>query len=136
MSRIPVLYLVLLVGCGRDGSGIAAVRGDFQSTVTLRLSETARVPGSPLTLTFRRVLEDSRCPVDVVCVTAGDAAVELQVRSAARASELVQLHLHREPREASRHGYRLTLEGLQPALRTDQPLPGGQYRVKLSVVAP
>lgn len=136
MSRIPVLYLVLLVGCGRDGSGIAAVRGDVQSTVTLRLGETAPVPESSLLLTFDRVVEDSRCPVDVVCITAGNAAVALQVKSAGHAAEPIQLHLRREPREVSRQGYTLALVDLQPAVRTDQPLPGASYRATVSVAAP
>ena len=116
MSRIPVLYLALLAGCGRDGAEISAVRGDISSTVTLRLGETGPVRGTPLLLTFRRVSEDSRCPVD-------------------SASEPLELHLHREPREVSRQGYTLTLVGLQPALRTDQPLPRARYRATPSVVA-
>jgi hypothetical protein len=136
MSRILVLSLVLLVGCGRDGTEIAAVPGDVQSTVTLRLGETRPVRGTALLLTFRRVLEDSRCPVDVVCITAGDAAVELLVRTTVSTSEPVKLYLDRQPREMSRQGYKLTLQGLQPARRTDRPIPQAEYGATLSVVAP
>jgi len=136
MSRIPVLRLVLLVGCGRDGSGIAAVHEGLQSTVTLRRGETRPVSGTPLRLTFRDVTEDSRCPVDVVCVTAGDAGLDRLVASGGGASESVRLHLYREPRAVSHGGYTVTVVSLQPAPRAGRPIPPDQYRATLSVAAP
>jgi hypothetical protein len=48
MSRISVLCLVLLLGCGGDEPEIVAVHGGLESTITLQVGETRPVPGTPL----------------------------------------------------------------------------------------
>lgn len=50
------------------------------SVVNLRLGSTVRIRGTDLHVTFEQVTEDSRCPVNVTCVWAGQAAVELRIR--------------------------------------------------------
>src|SRR5712671_4055395 len=46
---------------------------------SLPLGKSAAVSGTGARITFRRVTEDSRCPVDVTCIWAGDAKIELAV---------------------------------------------------------
>jgi hypothetical protein len=73
--------------------------------------------------------------VDVVCITEGDAALELLVGTAGSAPELARLHLYREPREVSRHGYQVTVVSLEPELHAGRAIPPAQYRATLSVLA-
>jgi hypothetical protein len=47
----------------------------------LALGSTARIRGTDLYITFERVVEDSRCPVKVQCVWAGEVTLELRIRS-------------------------------------------------------
>ena len=62
-------------------------------------------------LTFVRVVSDSRCPPKVNCVWAGDAVVELRV-TRDRVSRTIVLHTGLEPRSALVLRQRVTLAGL------------------------
>lgn len=46
---------------------------------TLGYGATATVAGGKLAITFDRIVEDSRCPVDVLCAWSGRAVVALKV---------------------------------------------------------
>jgi hypothetical protein len=63
-------------GCATMETAIMAQPGvEF----SLPLGQTAALNGNGVRITFRQVREDSRCPVDVQCVWAGDAKIELTV---------------------------------------------------------
>lgn len=93
--------------------------------IALTSSLAATIPlGTPLTLklgatltlrnwslTFVRVVSDSRCPPKVQCVWAGDATLELRIKRG-QTSQIVELHTGLEPRSAVVLGQRLTLIGL------------------------
>ena len=44
----------------------------------LRIGESAVLPGD-LKVTFNRVVFDSRCPIDAICVAAGEARLALRL---------------------------------------------------------
>ena len=50
--------------------------------VEFRLGESVELPGQGIGISFDQVLEDSRCPANVVCVSAGKAVIELTVTTA------------------------------------------------------
>ena len=50
--------------------------------VEFRLGESVELPGQGIGISFDRVLEDSRCPANVVCVWAGQVVIELTVTEA------------------------------------------------------
>jgi hypothetical protein len=79
------------------------------STFTLRYGQTATVAGTRVT--FADVVADSRCPRDVVCAWAGDAAVRLE-----SGSESIVLHTAAAAGAASGRlgGVTLTLEDVKP----------------------
>lgn len=93
--------------------------------IALTSSLAATIPlGTPLTLklgatltlrnwslTFVRVVSDSRCLPKVQCVWAGDATLELRIKRG-QTSQIVELHTGLEPRSAVVLGQRLTLIGL------------------------
>ena len=49
------------------------------ASFTLAPGQTATVRGTVTRITFKQVREDSRCPVDVTCVWAGDAKIEVVI---------------------------------------------------------
>jgi hypothetical protein len=51
------------------------------SSFRLALGSTVRIRGTDLHVTFDRVVEDSRCPVNVLCVWAGEVTLELGIRT-------------------------------------------------------
>ena len=76
---------------------------------TLKLGETLTL--RDWSLTFVRVVSDSRCPPKVNCVWAGDAKLALRVKRG-RSSQMLELHTTLEPRSALVLGQRVTLIGL------------------------
>ena len=49
------------------------------ASFALAPGQTAAVRGTDTRITFKQVREDSRCPVDVTCVWAGDAKIEILI---------------------------------------------------------
>lgn len=52
---------------------------------------------SDLKVTFLAVKNDSRCPLGVFCITAGDAEVELRVKVGDNPAKNVSIHTNRKP---------------------------------------
>ena len=50
-----------------------------------------------LTITFVRVKKDQRCPINAMCLTAGDAEVILRVKVGSRKARTVSLHTDNKP---------------------------------------
>jgi len=98
----------------------------------LAAGRTAELPDG-LRLTFDRVSADSRCPMDALCVTAGDATVVLNVfRSGERPVPIV-LHSAGNGSEIDFANHHITLTALAPYPRASQPILADQYVVTLVV---
>jgi hypothetical protein len=106
----------------------AAWRGD---TLRLPFGATARLAGGA-SVAFVAVGADSRCPLDALCVAAGDASIT--VRTAGGAGERA---LHTDPRLAAdtltAGGTRLRLFGLVPYPSAPAPRPADAEYVALFV---
>ncbi len=92
----------------------AAVRADLDEEFELPHGETAVIGAELVTVRFRRLVEESRCPSDVQCPTAGNAAAELALETADGAAATLTLNTRQPPAEAPAHGYRVRLIGLWP----------------------
>jgi hypothetical protein len=131
MRTPTLLFISLLFGNGCD-SPSAATRVPLGRPFELAPAASTQVDG--LTLGFERVAEDSRCPIDALCVWEGDATVVVSLR--ARSGEPVSFELHTgggRPREAGFGDYTVRLVALLPALRSDRAIPPADYRATLIV---
>jgi hypothetical protein len=126
--------ILLALGCS-DGTGpgsdpqgalIPAAR-----EMTLRVGEEKQVQGSVLFLAFGMVVEDSRCPIDAMCVWAGNAMVELGIHAGMGPTHPIRLNTGLEPKSMVWNGVRLTLLELQPLPRGGQPVKADAYVVKV-----
>ncbi|MDB4884925.1 MAG: hypothetical protein JWN79_363 [Gemmatimonadetes bacterium] len=81
-----------------------------------RAGEAVRVSGSPTRITFVSIA-DSRCPVDVYCITAGDAVVAVQFSGDAGARSDT-LRLAAAPRAVRYGSQRLELLDVRPVPRS------------------
>ncbi len=86
-----------------------------------------------LVVRFAEVINDSRCPVDVQCVSEGDAAVAFGLQAGGSEETVVTLHTRDEPREGALGPYRVALEGLRPRPVTTRPTPLEEYVATLRV---
>lgn len=128
-----------LSGCTKSPSTPQAPRTEgsaaLDQPLTLHVGETAALAGTTLSLTFERVPEDSRCPINVNCVWAGNAVVRLAVRVAGATRDPIELHTTTiDKREATIDGFRVRLVQLAPARTEGTALTQDQYAATLTVV--
>ncbi len=99
---------------------------------TLFVRQKAQV--AELQLQFLGVSQDSRCPVDVECVWAGNAKIALKVSLKDSTQETaVTINSHTEPTAAIYEGFRIEFVDLRPVPRSDRPINPAEYRVTLKV---
>ncbi|MDP2955338.1 MAG: hypothetical protein Q8N53_02865 [Longimicrobiales bacterium] len=131
-----VLSILVLSGCS-EATAPGSDRQDDVLTapleLTLRMGEEKAVGGSVLRIAFGQVLEDSRCPVDAMCVWAGNAAVELGIRAGMGPTHPLRLSTTLEPRSTVWNGLRVTLLEVAPAPRAAEPTKPGAYSVRVRV---
>ena len=132
IPRLPVAIALLLTGCAAEPPSLATTVPLDQDFV-LPVGTTVGVSGTDLVLRFVLVSEDSRCPEDVQCVTAGDATVRLAAREDRGRELAVELRLAGEASEVRLGAYRVRLQGLAPRPRSGQPLPSRDYVATLRV---
>jgi hypothetical protein len=129
---LPLFVLALAAGCG-DASGPSRGVG-LGVPFELRVGETASVDDELLTVAFHAVTSDSRCPIDVVCIVAGDATLRLGLRRLPRPEDVVEV---RTPGSAAGFdGYEIEALRLLPAPRAAEPTDPAAYVASLVVRRP
>lgn len=129
-SRVGTL--LLLAACTTMARG-STVQARLNEPFQLPKGETATVATERLAVRFTSVESDSRCPVGVQCIRAGEARVHFELRLAGREpEELILATEGAQPRYATYGAYDLHLVALEPQRRTDVPHPA--YVATLRVV--
>jgi hypothetical protein len=100
---------------------------------SLGIGQTATIEGEALVIKFKAVLEDSRCPVNVVCVWAGNGKVEFEIFDIDGQNKTVILNTEEEPRATTLKGHKLTLISLNPPRIDGVSISPGDYSVTLRV---
>ena len=132
-----IVALPVAAGCRRSSTGLdAELRGVPNDTViTLRLGQVVRAPDIAMTIAFLAVRNDSRCPVDVVCVWQGNAEVEIGVAFGMGPTVPYVLNTGLEPRSVDLGSYQLTLVELRPAPVSTTSIPPDRYVASLRLQA-
>lgn len=88
------------------------------NTITIGLEKQVKIPNSKVSLQFKEVTEDSRCPVDVTCVWEGIATVNIEGISGTQKTNFQVGTRDFLPKNVSKSfsfsGYRFTLMDLKP----------------------
>lgn len=126
--KIAVLVLTLMAGI-IDGGG--AGRGAL--SIELRLGQEKVFKRTGLRVKLVEVEEDSRCPVGVECIWAGNVRVALLVTGPGKTSRREALNTASEPIELKLDGRTLTISTVSPAKIIDQELKPSAYRVTLKL---
>ncbi len=126
LTLTPVIF-------GQGGEKTGARRGE---PFELKAGETRQLSDTNLQLRFDGVAQDSRCPIGVQCVWAGDAVVELTLERPPAAAETRALHTgERGGRETDYAGLVVRLVKLEPHPREGATIAPDDYRVTLVVDA-
>ena len=130
---IVVLGLVLAAACADLNETPAFTPQVISSGETvLAVGDTVLVDGL-VRIVFVDVPSDSRCPSQVVCIWAGDAAVVLQSAYSGGWPFADTLHTTLEPRTAEKAGYRITLLDLSPYPAQPEPIPPDAYALRVRI---
>ena len=135
------LICFVLFGCASAADGftkpktsseVARLGREFK----LKPGQQISLKGTKLRIQFAAVSNDSRCPSDVTCVWAGNAAVRLDVstnRSNGKSLTLNTAKVSSLATEADYRGYKVKLVDLSPYPRSDRKIAAGDYVVTLLV---
>ena len=133
------LLIAAFTGCSSGTSSEVTATSQNSQTVSqqelgrafaMKIGETIQL--NDLRLTFRSVEGDSRCPVDAVCVWAGDAEIALRIEQAGKAA-VAALHTTLEPKKTEWNGYTIALVSVSPARRASEPVKAEDYRAEILV---
>jgi len=130
---LPLLLVAGLGGCGDAAGPSRGVALDVP--FDLRVGESAAVEDELLTLTFHGVANDSRCPIDAVCIVAGDATLRLGLRRLPRPESLLEVRTPDGP-AGLYDGYAVEALRLLPAPRAATPTDPAAYVATLLVRRP
>jgi len=125
--RVPLLALMAIAAAACGGPTEVQLEEDF----ILALGKSAAVEGTGITVTFAGVLEDSRCPINAVCVRAGNAKVVLGLQNPTRSAEV---NIPDQPRGVFIDRIEIRLIELNPAPEVGKELDEGSYRVTLRAI--
>jgi hypothetical protein len=123
---IACVLLLAISGCASVTTPVVEPGASF----ILALGETAVVRGTDARITFKAVREDSRCPVDVTCVWAGDAKVEIVVSRDGVADETRILSLTQLTNEVRVGNLRIRFNSIAPVPRQADAAGSRKYRAE------
>ena len=132
------LLIAALTACSSSATSELSGPPDTNQTTTqrevgkatLKIGESIVI--NDLRLTFKSVESDSRCPIDAVCVWAGDGEIALKVEQGTQTA-VAALHTMLEPKKTSWNGYTISLVSLTPTRRASVAVDPADYRAEVVV---
>jgi hypothetical protein len=126
------LVLVLAAACSGP---TAPDRVPKDEPFNLRIGESA-LTTDDLRVKFDTVRSDSRCPMDALCVRAGEAVLALTLSLRGEAAVGRELETVPAKSQTSYSRFTITLVQLQPYPRSDRQIQPGDYVATFTVSAP
>lgn len=121
------LAFLAAVGCDNPTSPTTSLNSEF----TLAPGEGRRIEDTSTEVRFNSVTNDSRCPADAICVTGGDAHVNIRVISGFATREYV-LHTG-DMKPVTHDSLTIHLVEVSPYPFSSRTIAPDEYRVKLRV---
>jgi len=124
---IGLLFAIVLAGCEERNEVILPGTPTAAVIVDLHPGQTFRPPGAPFTARFDSVTSDSRCPLGVQCIWAGDGATGLSLVWDVGPASACTLHTTLAPKIITAGGYYIQLIELDPYPRYGYPTNPAAY---------
>ncbi len=104
------------LACGAGSEPVTPPSQRGLSSVVVALGQTVTLPGTTIQVRFERVESDSRCPSDVTCIWAGDAALTLAMGERSPSTPFL-LHTNGQAgaTRATVGGYEVEVSALDPS---------------------
>ena len=137
MGRWVRLISVIAIAHGCATSHPTVPDGPLNQQITLAPGQSAPVQGSSTRILFERVLGDSRCPANALCVWAGDAVVRIAViESTGQQRYDLHTNVYQPVPQGNvvRHGdLTITIVHLSPHPFAPIPISGDEYRATIQL---
>ena len=130
--KLLILVPVLLLMSNCKTQSQTQTSGD--NTLTIGINEKTTIPNSKISLEFKEIVEDSRCPVDVTCVWEGIAIVNMDATNGNQKTNFQISNQNLEDKNITRSisvsGYKITWQQLkpQPGGKEETPFVTLQYK--------
>jgi hypothetical protein len=132
MKLITLLLISLIVfGCSDSLTNYHEVSLDEE--FSLKVGESAIVSSAGITIKFKSVDEDSRCPIGLLCFWAGNAVVVLELKDSDRNKQTIKLNTYLEPKNVEYSNLIIDLKDLTPYPKSDEIIDPDDYVAKLIV---
>lgn len=132
MRVLAVLLLVPIVAC--SGGPTQPDRVPKGAPFNLRIGESA-LTTDDLRIRFDTVRSDSRCPMDALCVRAGEAVIAITLSLPGEAAVGREVDTTPARSQARYSRFTITLSQLQPYPRSDRQIQAADYVATLVVHA-
>lgn len=107
----------------------------MESLCDLRPGQEVKVEETGLRVRLVSVDEDSRCPVGVNCVWAGNVRIALSLSLEGSRDEQVSINSALDPRAVRLQGRRITIEKVAPPKIIDVKIKPDEYVITLAVTS-
>ncbi|MBL7990157.1 MAG: hypothetical protein JNN25_01850 [Candidatus Kapabacteria bacterium] len=124
---------ILLFACSPLDTETIDVKTKLQERFTLGVGQMAEIQDESLRVHLDSVPEDSRCPINAVCIWAGNARVRLTLTKGGSQQQQLELNTTTEPKTAKYLGYSVQLVELTPLPTAGEPTKSGDYRATLLI---
>jgi len=129
-----VAFLAVVLSASGCGGGHSDIQARQNEEFSLSMGQRVLIVGENLEISFEDVIEDSRCPRDVICVWAGRVTcmVELTHAGSSYRMALTELGLTDDYSKERYEGYELTFH-VTPYPEAGKKIPPDAYRLHLIV---
>lgn len=139
MKKILILFTVLFISCNENPSTTS--NQILDEGFLIRFGQQVSIPSENLLIKFYDLLDDSRCPINVICFWQGEATIELLISHEDINNIKAELKIegYVDKSNTSSHkfidtlGYRFTLMQLDPYPHTDSSYQKSDYVAMIKV---
>ena len=125
VGRRLLAAMAMIAVLGAGAASAAAVQPGVP--FGMRVGDEVTIGDSGVSVRFNAVTEDSRCPIDALCVWAGRLQISLTVTAGVQNSRDIEIDTMGQTADAA--GYTFTLVVAKPSRRADVPVEPGDYGV-------
>ena len=125
------IYFALFLAFAFGTVQIAQAQSEQRETI--KINKQKKFSQSKITIKFVSVMEDSRCPMGVNCIQAGNAKIKVEI-SNGTTKETFEINTTMGAKGASFGGYAINLIELTPIPNQKNKINQKSYKAKFSIV--
>jgi hypothetical protein len=124
--------LVLLLGLIGSACTVGLIEAGLGKEFSLHIGQTAQIENEPLAIRFNGIKSDSRCPIGVTCVWAGEVNCDVTVTYQGVSSNIILNQLGTDLSSETYKGYNL-IYSIEPYPQAGRQISLSEYTLILTV---